>query len=113
MSQTDRQTDSYLGRQTGRKAGRYTEKHLVSQTVRQTSRVGPGVDGQVLGDPPQDLLLRFPSVLPLQQLLVTVRQVELQDGTTHIASQGPIDRLAALSQHLCGLWLKLKVKLED
>lgn len=55
-----------------------------------TSRVGAGVDGQVLGYPPQDLLLRLSSIFTLQQLLVRVGQVKLcraehrgKDKTTH------------------------------
>lgn len=42
-----------------------------------TSRVGAGVDGQILGDPPQDLLLGLSPIFALQQLLVRVGQVEL------------------------------------
>lgn len=42
-----------------------------------TSGVGAGVDGQILGYPPQDLLLRLPPIFTLQQLFVGVRQVKL------------------------------------
>lgn len=42
-----------------------------------TSRVGAGVDGQLLGYPPQDLLLGLLPIFPLQQLFVSVGQVEL------------------------------------
>lgn len=42
-----------------------------------TSRVGSCVDRQILGYPPQDLLLRLSPIFTLQQLLVRVGQVEL------------------------------------
>lgn len=42
-----------------------------------TSRVGAGVDWQVLGYSPQDLLLGLFPILPLQQLFVRVRQMKL------------------------------------
>ena len=42
-----------------------------------TSRVGAGVDGQILGYPPQDLLLRLSPIFTLQQLFVRVGQVKL------------------------------------
>lgn len=42
-----------------------------------TSRVGAGVDGQILGYPPQDFLLRLSPIFTLQQLLVRVGQVKL------------------------------------
>lgn len=42
-----------------------------------TSRVGAGVDRQVLGDRPQDLLLGLLPILSLQQLFVRVGQVKL------------------------------------
>lgn len=42
-----------------------------------TSRVGAGVDWQVLGYSPQDLLLGLLPILPLQQLFVRVGQMKL------------------------------------
>lgn len=49
-----------------------------------TSGVCPGVDGQILGYPPQDLLLGLSPILTLQQLFVRVGQVELHRTTPHI-----------------------------
>lgn len=51
--------------------------HQLHSVLYCTSRVGAGVDGQVLSYPPQDLLLRLSPIFTLQQLFVRVGQVKL------------------------------------
>lgn len=48
-----------------------------SECVVATSRVGAGVDGQILGYSPQNLLLGLAAIFTLQQLLVRVGQPKL------------------------------------
>lgn len=55
-------------------------QQLAAVTETDCSRVGAGVDGQVPGYPPEDLLLRLPPVFTLQQLFVRAGQVKLCEG---------------------------------
>lgn len=57
----------------------------------QTSRWCPGADGQIFGDPSQELLHGQASVPTLQELPVRVGQVELQgEGDTRTQISGPV-----------------------